>query len=200
MLKYTSMSGHNDMFRQQIWEFFQNDLDSCLLVSRDLQTKRESSVFRGGLNFTATLAIVVIVEMCSSYYSGREADDNAVAEFINKYFSKHEPIFQFKDICKKFFQVFRHGLVHNWSPKMAGVSMDFSLNASFTFVRETPVLNVPAFYGVVKKGLRDYEDDLNVDERLRELFNRRYEEIILGDSQEVERFNRLFRSLLSTPS
>src|SRR4030042_4469704 len=104
---------HNDIFKQQIWEFFQNDIDSCLLVSKDMQTKRKESAFKGGLNFTAALSMMVIIEMCAGYFSGEKANDNSSAKFITRYFSKYEPILRIESICKKVFQLFRHGLAHN---------------------------------------------------------------------------------------
>lgn len=194
------MALHKDVFKQQIWKFFQNDIDSCLIVSKDLQTKIGNLIFKGGLNFTAALTILVVIEMCASYYSGKEVDDNKVTEFINKYFSKYEPIFHFEPICKKLFQVFKHGLAHNWSPKMAGVSMDFELDKSVVFVKGTPVLNIPSFYEVVKKGISDYEKDLDNTQQLRDLFEKRYTKIISFDKTEVDKLNELFSSLLNKPT
>lgn len=187
------MALHNDVFRQQIWEFFQNDMDSCLEVAKDKQIKGDKSIFKGGLNFTAALTLMAVVEMCASYFVGREVDDNAAAKFIKEYLSKYEPIFQFEPISKKFFQIFRHGLAHNWSPKMAGVSMDFNEAKSIVFVNGVPVLNVPAFYSVLKRGISDFENKLDDDAILSGLFKKRYDEIISRDKTEVDKLKEMLK-------
>lgn len=181
------MALHNDVFRQQIWEFFCDDLDSCLLVSRLKQSG--DTRFKGGLNFTACLTIFSVIEMCSSYYKGRNSDTNTVSDFLAKYFSKYFDRFYDKEFSKDFYTVFRHGLSHQWSPKAAAIDMNFADNYFLKKVKteneEILYLNIPNFYELTKKALRDFENGLNNDEDLRNTFENRYNQILKLDYQQM---------------
>jgi len=189
------MALHNDVFRQQIWEFFCNDLDSCLLVSKIIQSGK-TSPFKGGLNFTALLAIFSVIELASGWWEGKEPTQETVANFIQKYFSKYEPRFSDQVLAKKFYNVFRNGLSHQWSPKAGGVAMDFahdwlleiiSTNGSESII----ALNVPKFYQITKSALTDYEHDLDdkADQRLN--FEKRYNCIVESDYKEMRKVREM---------
>lgn len=185
--RVNNMALHNDVFRQQIWEFFCDDLDSCLLVSRLKQSG--DTRFKGGLNFTACLTIFSVIEMCSSYYKGRNSDTNTVSDFLAKYFSKYFDKFNERDFARYFYVVFRHGLSHQWSPKASAIDMNFIDNYFLKKVKteseEILFLNIPTFYGYAKGALKDYENDLNSDDKLRNLFEQRYNQIVSFDYQQM---------------
>lgn len=181
------MAVHNDVFKQQIWEFFCDDLDSCLEVSKLKQAG--DNHFKGGLNFTACLTIFSVIELCSSYYRGRESDTNTVTDFLVKYFPNYFSEFRDKDFARYFYVVFRHGLSHQWSPKASAIDMNFTDNYFLKKVKteneEVLFLNIPVFYEYTKGSLRDFESDLNNDDDLRNLFEQRYKQIVNLDYQQM---------------
>ena len=61
------MALHNDVFKQQIWGFLCDDLESCLAVSQIVQFFPKNTIFKGGLNFTAALAIFSVIELAAGY-------------------------------------------------------------------------------------------------------------------------------------
>lgn len=197
------MSVHKIVFRDQIWSFFQNDLVSCLNVSRIkqiLQLKDGSECFPGGLNFSAALVIFCIIEMLAAYFKGittdpkgfvKNATNDEVAEFMCKYFSRHDPLFSDCERAKQFYIVFRHGLVHQWSPKGGGVAMDFKLGSVYGLTPDGIMcLNVPAFYNLTIKAIKDYENDLDRGNYVTE-FETRYQIIVLKDGQEMNELKQL---------
>jgi hypothetical protein len=186
------MGLHNDVFNQQIWDWFCNDLESCLLVSQKVQAG--STEFKGGTNFPAALTIFSVLEMTAGYYSGRTDDQqltNRVVAFLVKYFSKYDARFADTDFAKKFYNVFRHGLAHQWAPKAGAVSMDFGQQDELILwiegeAERYPCLNVPAFFELTKKALRGYESDLDQDQGLRDKFKTRYDAMIKADYQRMK--------------
>jgi hypothetical protein len=189
------MTLHTAVFKQQIWGFFSNDMDSCLLVSKDILIKKNGSKFTGGLNFTAALTVLSVVDMCASYYVGKEAGLNDIAEFMKKYFLPYDPLFNYTTFSKKVYEIFRNGLSHQWSPKMSGVSMDFNEKKWIVFVRgETPILNIPSFLKIVKMGFKSYETDLDNNSRLRDLFETRYNKIINQDKLAITQLLKIINS------
>lgn len=190
------MALHNNVFQQQIWDFFCDDLESCLTVSR-LKQSNPDSPFKGGLNFTAILAIFSVIELTAGWWKGTEPTNEIIASFIQKYFAKYYARFSDKGFAKKFYEVFRNGLSHQWSPKASGVAMDFYRNwllekAGTNGQEEILVLNVPTFFTVTKQALADFENELNENEDMRKLFETRYNKIVEGDYVEM----RILRSLL----
>ena len=187
MLKGINMALHNDVFKQQIWEFFCDDLETCLTVSKLKQSG--DSRFKGGLNFTACLTIFSVIEMCSGYYKGKDTNSDTVADFLTKYFSKYFNVFKDKIFSKQFYVVFRHGLSHQWSPKASAIDMNFTDNYFLKKVKtnseEILFLNIPIFYAYTKAALKDYEDDLNRNDNLRNLFEQRYNQIVSFDYQQM---------------
>jgi hypothetical protein len=190
------MALHNDIFKQQIWEFFCNDLESCLTVSKLIQTNSASS-FKGGLNFTATMAIFSVIELVAGWWKGTKPTNDIIASFIQNYFSKYYIRFNNKSLAKKFYEVFRNGLSHQWSPKASGIAMDFNNN---WLVEKMPTngqeeilaLNVPTFYYLTKQVLSDYEKELNENEDMRKLFEERYKKIVDEDYKEMRILRNMF--------
>lgn len=172
------MALHNDVFKQQIWEFFCDDLESCLTVSK-LKQSNPQSPLKGGLNFTATLAIFSVIELCAGWWKGTEPTNDIIASFIQKYISKYYAGFEDKGVSKKFYEVFRNGLSHQWSPKASGIAMDFYGNWLINKLKseggqeDILLLNVPTFFYVTKQGLQDFERDLDDNEDMRKLFEAR---------------------------
>lgn len=181
------MALHNDVFNQQIWEFFSDDLESCLTVSKLKQVG--DTRFKGGLNFTACLTILSVIEMCSGYCKGKDSNSDTVADFLTKYFSQYFDGFGDRNFSKQFYVVFRHGLSHQWSPKASAIDMNFNdsyfLKKVKTENEEILFLNVPDFYEYTKKALKDFEKDLDNDENLRNLFEQRYNQIVNLDYQQM---------------
>lgn len=181
------MALHNDVFKQQIWEFFCDDLDSCLLVSKLKQSG--DTRFKGGLNFTSCLTIFTVIELCSGYFKGTDSNSNTVADFFVRYFSKYYAKFKDKEFSKQFYYIFRHGLAHQWSPKASAIDMNFEDNYFLRKVlgqsEEIIFLNVPDFYEYTKKALKDYEVELDNEEAPRELFKKRYDQIVSLDYEQM---------------
>jgi len=189
------MAIHNDVLRQQIWEFFQNDLHSCLEVSRQVQQARASSspiAFQGGLNFTSALVIFSVLDLCSGFFSGAAPTTQTVSDFITEYLGKRDRLFSDSNFSLEFYRVFRHGLAHQWSPKRAGVSMDFNdPRVVFLLNENDPCLNVPPFFKLVCDSLHDFEDDLDNTSNLQQNFLKRYNSIVSQDQTAANRLVRL---------
>lgn len=189
------MALHNDVFKQQIWEFFRDDLESCLTVSKLKQSG--DSRFKGGLNFTACLTIFSVIEMCSGYYKEGNSNSDTVADFLTTYFSTHFDGFKDRSFSKQFYVVFRHGLSHQWSPKASAIDMNFAdsyfLKKVNTGSEEILFLNIPIFYKYTKAALKDYENDLDNHKDLKDKFERRYNHIVDLDYQQM----RVLRNSLS---
>lgn len=181
------MALHNDVFKQQIWEFFCGDLDSCLLVSKLKQTG--DNRFNGGLNFTACLTIFSVIELCSSYYKGKDSDTNTVTDFLVRYFSKYFDKFKDREFSRHFYYVFRHGLSHQWSPRASAIDMNFIDDYFLKKIKpekeEILCLNIPVFYEYTKKALRDFEADLDNNENLKNIFGNRYDQILNLDYKQM---------------
>lgn len=195
MCGVSDMALHNDVFKQQIWEFFCDDLESCLTVSK--MARVPNSHFKGGLNFTAVLTIFSVIELAAGWWKGKESTHEIIADFIQKYQSKYYKGFENKSFVKKFYGVFRNGLSHQWSPKASGIAMDFYGNwfidkGGEEGQEEILFLNVPVFYEITKKALRDFEKDLDDNVDMRKLFENRYKVIVDGDYREM----RILRDML----
>lgn len=190
---------HRGVFDQPIYDFFENDIESCLLVSKIKQQSPQNPDFPGGTNFTAALAILSVIEMMASYYFGIEPDKNdklmpasskQVSEFLRKYFSKHQQKFSNNKFGEYFYKVFRHGLSHQWSPKRAGVDMNFHSNEILTYPSiGIPHLNVPALFNITKLALRDYDEDLKNGTGV-ENFIKHFEAINKIDDLDMDEFKK----------
>src|SRR5690242_8332357 len=120
------MSLWNDVLNQQVWEWYCGDIDSCLVIRMDLNARNDKSPFKGGMNFTVALVTLSVIDLMAGYYSGKEPNKKDVALFLQRYYGKHYSLFNDLEFSEKFYEVYRNGLVHSWSPKFAGISMDFS--------------------------------------------------------------------------
>jgi len=190
---------HSKVFKEQIWAFFCDDLETCLSICK---LKQDYNIFKGGLNFTACLVIFSVIELCAGYYIGKDSDPDKVSDFLVKYFSRYFSKFNDKNFAKSFYSVFRNGLSHQWSPKASAIDMNFSDNYFIKTIpnnnREIPSLNVPIFYQFTKKALKDYENDLNNNDELRKLFEKRYNEIINIDNTQMEILKKQINNSTST--
>ena len=190
------MALHNDVFRQQIWDFFCGDLQSCLCVSAIKQQSQTECCFKGGLNFTSALVIFSVIELASGWYKGKEPTTETVAEFFYEYFSEYYSPFKDKNFSKKFYGVFRNGLSHQWSPKASGIAMDFSADWFIKKVKygseEILMLNIPIFFKWTKLALKKFENDLDSKQVLRDSFEKRYKVIVDSDYKEM----RVLRDML----
>lgn len=193
------MSVHKGFFKQSIHEFFHQDIDSCLQVSQVKQRIISNVNPDGGLNFTAALVIMCVIEMMAGFYKGKVfPKEKDVCEFLVKYFSNHEPLFKDKEFSRYFYRVFRHGLTHEWSPKASGVAMDFNSKAAIGIIKpdkeDLICLNVPAFFEITTKALEDYEKDLDNGLYVKE-FNKRYDETITEDYKQMRILRERFKFL-----
>lgn len=196
-------SAHKVFFRQIIHEFLYDDLESCLKASKIKQgiIINKSINFKGGQNIIACLAIMCAIEMMAGFYKGKiNANEKDVAQFLFKYFSKYESLFKDEEFSKKFYRAFRHGSVHELVPKASGVAMDFCSEASIGIInnrhgKELVCINIPAFYDLTTKSLRDYERDLDAGHYIKE-FNRRYVEQIERDNKEANQLLKRYKEIL----
>lgn len=193
------MSAHKGFFKQMIYKFFCDDLESCLKVSKTKQGIISNPSFDGGLNFTAGLVIVCVIEMMAGFYKGKRlTDENDVVDFLEDYFSEHNNLFKDREFAKYFHRVVRHGLVHEYSPKASAVGMNFNSSELLTMSErnkeELPIINVPTFYNLTVKALQDYEKDLDNGLYIQE-FNKRYNEQIQEDYNEMRILKKKFKSL-----
>ncbi len=185
---------HNEILKQQIWEWFVNDLKSCFEASRASQA--QNKLFPGGLCFPAAMTIFSVLEMVTGYYTGKDPCRSSVASFISKYMGKYCPQLENTSIVDKWYEVFRNGLTHQWSPKAGGVAMNPLSSEIFIFTsngnEEIPILIVPTFFEIFKKALKDYEYDLDSEEVLREKFKKRHNQLMANDFKVMRSFRALW--------
>jgi len=76
---------------------------------------------KGGCNLSSCILVLIGIESFSKFFSKNRADVDAFADFVDKYYPE-----QYHGKMKKIYELFRHGLAHNYYPKS-----DFNLkNAS----------------------------------------------------------------------
>lgn len=185
------MSTHNEVFNLQIWDFFQNDMDSCFVSAK----RAQESDGMGGQNFTAATIIFTVLDFCAGFYHGKvEVTSIEVSDFITKYLGARNKRFENKDFTKQFYNVFRHGLVHQWSPKFSGVGMNFAnKEILYEISGGILILNVPPFYDLVIQSLKDFENNLDEDAELRSKFEKRLSAITDRDAAEAVKLNELMK-------
>lgn len=201
------MSAYKRFFEQEINDFYKNDLSSCLEVSRLKQQGNDQKSFPGGLNFTAGLAIFCVLEMTTSFFKGKvkkknggmeESSADDVADFLIKYFSPFCNIFSNREFSKKFYEVFRHGLVHEFSPKASAIAMDFSYEEPIGLVLDNDedlmTINIPKFFEISLKAYSLYERDLDSGQFIKE-FDKHYLAMIDNDYREMRTLRDLFSRL-----
>ncbi len=181
---------YTQVFRDQVWGFYVNDMEAC----RQATINAQSGGVLGGQNFTAALLTLSVIDFCTGFFKGKtkRADGRPemttagdVAEFMSKYFTGYEK-FKEIDFCKKFYQVFRHGLAHSWSPKGSGIGMDLTATEIVWLHGDIPILEVIPFYELTKQALKLYENDLGKDEDLNHKFIKRLEYLNDNDAAEAQ--------------
>lgn len=176
------------VFEHQVWDYYAYDMESCFESARRAPTNGG----RGGQNFTAALITLSVIDFCAGFYKGSKPSTDDIASFITHYFTQHDQRFSDVNFSKRFYSVFRHGLAHQWSPAYGGVSMDFDIDEMLLKENGVPVLNVPPFYDLVCKALRDYEAELATDSVLNSNFTQRYDTIIKADKKQANRLLKLY--------
>jgi len=66
----------------------------------------------GGCNLSSCILVLIGIESFSKFFSGKKNDADAFAEFIDKYYPSY-----YYGKMKKIYELFRHGLAHNYYPK-----------------------------------------------------------------------------------
>lgn len=203
------MSAHKEFFKQLIYDYYEKDISSCLKVSKIKQEDPNS--FPGGLNFTAGLVTLCVLEMMAAYFKGKttvnkkgrldQANSREVADFLIKYFSPFFSLFSDKEFSKEFYEVFRHGLVHEFSPKASAVAMAFDFDQPVAVVKDKNedlmAINIPSFFKISLEAYKKYEDDLNKGKFLKE-FNDRYKIMIKNDYEEMRELRKKYLKLYPT--
>ncbi len=177
---------HKSVFNHQIWNYFVNDIESCFNSARNALTNGG----KGGQNFTAAIVIFTVLDFCAGFYLGKvepslNLNAREVSDFITKFLGDRNDIFRNSEFSLKFYEVFRHGLVHQWSPKFAGVAMDFNTEDILFEEQGILCLNVPPFFKLVRTALEDFEKYLDDNITAQEKFETRLEAILTKDAQEV---------------
>ncbi len=67
---------------------------------------------KGGCNLSSCILVFIGIESFSKFFSNKKNDADAFADFIDKYYPS-----QYHGKMKKLYQLFRHGLAHNYYPK-----------------------------------------------------------------------------------
>jgi hypothetical protein len=155
----------------------------------------ENSRFKGALYFPAALTLFAAIELAASYYAKTKSTSDRAAEFVSKYIGRYSPKLADKTIAKKWYDVFRNGLSHQWSPKAGGVGV-FQCPEVFIFFSQggpdekIPYLNVPALFDALKLALHDYETDLDSDVILRSNFECRHKVLESTDRNRMRDFRK----------
>jgi|GEM_PF-3801015 len=179
---------YKSVFEHQIWDYFAHDMESCFDAAR----RARENGGRGGQNFTAALITLSVIDFCAGFYKGSKPGTNEIAGFITRYFTRHDQRFSDVNFSKRFYTVFRHGLAHQWSPAFGGVCMEFGISDILIKENDVPVLNMPPFYALACKALRDYESELATDYTLNRNFSKRYHAIVKHDKKQGEKLARLY--------
>lgn len=67
---------------------------------------------RGGCNLSSCILVLIGIESFSKFFSTKKTDVGAFADFVDVYFPK-----EYHGRMKKVYELFRHGLAHNYYPK-----------------------------------------------------------------------------------
>ncbi len=192
----------HEKYLDSVIDFYENDAESCFETVRsrfDLNHPEKMKKFPGSMALTIGLLIFCVIEVFSSYYVGKKATDYDIALFMGKYFSKYNRRFNNKDFCKSFFNVFRHGLVHNWAPKNGVLSINFG-DQRFLKIEtlgegvqkiDRMIINLVSFFDLTQKAFQDYKEDLKKGLFVRE-FNKRFEDIIEKDALAEKAFIKYY--------
>lgn len=66
----------------------------------------------GGCNLSACILVLIGIESFSKFFSKKKNDSDAFAEFIDTFYPSY-----YHGKMKKIYELFRHGLAHNYYPK-----------------------------------------------------------------------------------
>ena len=190
------------IFAEQIWGYFVADMDSCFRSAKNAQIRKYNDKGHGGQNFTAALLILSVIDFCTGYLMGKTRQNNGspeltkaddVAVFMSRYFVDF-PRFKDKFFSKQFYQVFRHGLAHSFSPKACGIGMNLNATEIFSIQNGTPVLEVKPFYELTIKAIKKYEEELGLNHELNDNFMKRFNYLIDRDKFEGQKFKAILLS------
>lgn len=197
---------YKNIFEQQIRRYYISDMESCIRAAKDAQAKTYNPKGDGGQNFTAALLTLSVIDFCAGYFTGKTeysykagkikpelTTAHDAADFMSKYFTDYH-MFADEDFCIKFYQVFRHGLAHTWSPKGSGIGMDMYATTPVVMESGAPVLEMVPFFDHTKKALSRYEIELGEDEALNHNFMKRFDYLQNNGQKEA---NEL-KAMLST--
>jgi len=67
---------------------------------------------KGGCNLAACILVLIGIESFSKFFSKKKSDVDAFVEFMDKYYPA-----QYRGKMKTIYELFRHGLAHNYYPK-----------------------------------------------------------------------------------
>jgi len=67
---------------------------------------------KGGCNLASCILVLIGIESFSKFFSKKRADVDAFADFMDKYYPA-----QYQGKMKHIYELFRHGLAHNYYPK-----------------------------------------------------------------------------------
>lgn len=169
---------YKQVFRHQIWGYFVADMDGLL--------KSDSTPA-----VSASLLILSVMDWMASHYYGigvRAPSASEAGELLSQYFSQDELLFKDVKFSEKFYQVFRHGLVHTLLPKGAGLNfvnepyynlLDISERPVLLALSDNqPVLYVRHLYVLTIKALRRYENELGIDIEVNRNFMKTHNSIV----------------------
>jgi hypothetical protein len=61
------MALHNDVFKQQIWGLFCDDLEPCLVAAQIAQFFPQNNILKSDLTFTTALAVFSFIEFAAGF-------------------------------------------------------------------------------------------------------------------------------------
>ncbi len=67
---------------------------------------------KGGCNLSSCILVFIGIESFSKFFSNKKSDEDVFAEFVDKFYPM-----DYRGKMKKVYQLFRHGLAHNYYPK-----------------------------------------------------------------------------------
>lgn len=67
---------------------------------------------KGGCNLSSCILVLIGIESFSKFFSNKRTDVDAFTDFVDKYYPA-----QYHGKMKKIYELFRHGLAHNYYPK-----------------------------------------------------------------------------------
>jgi len=82
---------------------------------------------KGGCNLASCILVLIGIESFSKFFSQEKTDVDVFVDFMDKYYPA-----QYRGKMKTIYELFRHGLAHNYYPKsefnLKNTSLDFVSN------------------------------------------------------------------------